>query len=220
MVTMQTFASREEWLAARTSYIGGSDISAVVGLNPWMSNIELWEIKTGRKKQKDISETPIVKYGTQAEKYLRALFALDYPQYEVLYEENNMWRNDKYPDFHYSGDGWLVEKETGRKGIWECKTGMVNSYKQFLEKWGDDKDPHIPQNYFCQILLGLLVTEFDFVHLTAQIKFGFTEEKKTIERHIERSEVEDDLKYIAEKGIEFAKMIKEDRRPSLLLPEI
>ena len=65
-----------------------------------------------------------------------------------------------------------------------------------------------------------MVTEFDFVCLTAQIKFGFTEEKKTIERHIERSEVEDDLKYIAEKGAEFAQMIREDTRPSLLLPEI
>lgn len=220
MVTMKTFASREEWLAARTSYIGGSDVASILGLSPWMSNVDLWEIKTGRKKQKDISETPIVKYGTEAEKHLRALFALDYPQYEVLYEENNMWHNDKYPDFHYSADGWLVEKETERKGIWECKTGVVNSYKQFLDKWGDDKDPRIPQNYFCQILFGLLVTEFDFVCLTAQIKFGFTEEKKTIERHIERSEVEDDLKYIAEKGMEFAQMIKEDKRPSLLLPEI
>lgn len=216
MVTMKTFASREEWLAARTSYIGGSDISAVLGLNPWMSNIDLWEIKTGRKKQKDISETPIVKYGTEAEKHLRALFALDHPEYEVFYEENNMWNNDKYPWAHASLDGYLTEKETGRRGIWECKTSLVNSYAQLNDKWKN----RIPPTYYAQVVFYLMVTEFDFVHLTAQIRFGFSENKETREYHIERNEVLDDIELIATKGAEFAQMIKKDRRPSLLLPEI
>lgn len=216
MVTMKTFASREEWLAARTSYIGGSDVASILGLSPWMSNVDLWEIKTGRKKQKDISNDPVVKYGTNAEKYLRELFKLDYPQYEVLYEEHNMWLNDKYPMFHASLDSWLVEKETNRKGIWECKTSLVNSYAQLKEKW----ENHLPPTYYCQVLLYLLVTEFEFVHLTAQIKFGFTDKKETREYHIERSEVEDDIKLIAEKGAEFAEYIKSDTRPPLLLPEI
>lgn len=213
---MQTFQSREEWLNARTSYIGGSDAGAIMGLNPWMSNVDLWEIKTGRKKQKDISDEPVVKYGTSAEHYLRELFKLDYPQYEVLYEEHNMWHNDKYPWAHASLDGWLVEKETGRKGIWECKTSLVNSYAQLKEKWGDC----IPPTYYAQVLFYLMVTEFDFVHLTAQIRFGFSENKETREYLIERAEVEDDIALIAAKGSEFAQMIKDDKRPSLLLPDI
>ena len=216
MVTMQTFASREEWLAARTSYIGGSDAGAILGLSPYMSNIDLWEIKTGRKKQKDISDEPVVKYGTNAEKYLRELFKLDYPQYTMEYEEHNMWHNDKYPWAHASLDGYLTEKDTGRKGIWECKTSLVNSYAQLNDKWKD----HIPPTYYAQVIFYLMVTEFDFVHLTAQIKFGFSENKETREYHIERSEVLDDIELIATKGAEFAQMIKEDRRPSLLLPEI
>lgn len=225
MVTMQTFPSREEWLKARTSYIGGSDVGAILGLNPWMSNVDLWEIKTGRKKQKDISNEPTVKYGTNAEQYLRELFKLDYPQYEVFYKEHNMWHNDKYDYGHASLDGWLVEKETDRKGIWECKTSLVNSYSQLKEKWGTRQDPKIPDTYFCQVVFYLLITEFDFVHLTAQIKFGFSDEKcadekVTREYHIERSEVEDDIAYIAKKCEEFAQTIREDKRPALLLPEI
>lgn len=40
--------SRNEWLEVRKSGVGGSDAAAAVGLNPYMSPLELWLIKTGR----------------------------------------------------------------------------------------------------------------------------------------------------------------------------
>ncbi|MFC5428756.1 YqaJ viral recombinase family protein [Paraburkholderia denitrificans] len=40
--------SREDWLAVRRTGIGGSDAAASVGLNPYMSALELWLDKTGR----------------------------------------------------------------------------------------------------------------------------------------------------------------------------
>ncbi|KVO26612.1 YqaJ viral recombinase family protein [Burkholderia ubonensis] len=40
--------SREAWLAVRRTGIGGSDAAAAVGLNPYMSPLELWLDKTGR----------------------------------------------------------------------------------------------------------------------------------------------------------------------------
>ncbi|QFS37627.1 YqaJ viral recombinase family nuclease [Burkholderia cepacia] len=40
--------SREDWLAVRRTGIGGSDAAAAVGLNPYMSLLELWLDKTGR----------------------------------------------------------------------------------------------------------------------------------------------------------------------------
>jgi putative phage-type endonuclease len=39
---------REDWLEVRKSGIGGSDAAAAVGLNPYMSALELWLIKTSR----------------------------------------------------------------------------------------------------------------------------------------------------------------------------
>ena len=51
---------RTEWLQERKKGIGGSDAAAILGLNPYMSNVDLWEIKTGRKEQEDISEKEIV----------------------------------------------------------------------------------------------------------------------------------------------------------------
>ena len=42
------------------------------------------------------------RYGTEAEKYLRGLFALDFPEYQVLYDENNMFLNPDFPWMHAS----------------------------------------------------------------------------------------------------------------------
>ena len=61
------FETEKQWLKGRMIGIGGSDASAVVGLNPYKSNIELFEEKIGRKIPKDISDKPCVIYGKKAE---------------------------------------------------------------------------------------------------------------------------------------------------------
>lgn len=78
------FEDEKAWLKGRLNGIGGSDASAVVGKNPYKTNIELFEEKTGRRIVPDISEKPYVIYGKEAEQYIRELFRLDYPQYQVM----------------------------------------------------------------------------------------------------------------------------------------
>lgn len=215
MVTMKTLASREEWLANRKR-IGGSDASSIIGLNPYKSNVELFDIKTGRAEQEDISEKPYVKYGTEAEEHLRKLFSLDYPQYKVDYVENNMWENDKYPFSHASLDGWITD-EKGRMGVWECKTTEIINPLQ-KEKWNNA----IPDNYYIQVLHYLMVTGFQFAILKAQLKYRKENNVLLVTKHynIERSEVEEDIKYLAEKEKEFWGYIERGERPPLILPEI
>ena len=216
MVEMKILKNHGEWLRARSGRIGGSDASAIIGMNPYMSNVELWEIKTGKIVPEDISDKPYVKYGNEAEKYLRELFKLDFPQYQVFYEENNMWLNDKMPWAHASLDGWLVD-QNGRKGIWECKTTNILQSMQ-KEKWKD----RIPDNYYIQCLHYLMVTEFDFVILKAQLRSEFNGEVhlQTKHYHIERAEVEEDIKFLEHSEREFWKHIQEGKKPGLLLPEI
>jgi len=50
--------SQAEWLNVRKQGIGSSDCAAACGLNPYMSMLELWMIKTGRIQQniEDVSE--------------------------------------------------------------------------------------------------------------------------------------------------------------------
>ena len=216
MVQMHTYETREEWLKARTSYIGGSDAASVLGLNPWMSNTELWEIKTGRRKKSFLDDNEFVKYGHDAEPLLRELFKLDFPDYKVEYEENNLWTNDRYPFGHASLDGWLTDPK-GRKGILEIKTSNIMS-SMSNEKWKDG----IPDNYFCQVLWYLGITEFDFAIVKSQLRYDRDDDVSFSTRHyfIDRKDVESDIEYLFKKGEEFAACIKANRCPSRILPSI
>lgn len=216
MVRISYFESTDEWMKARKA-IGGSDASALVGLNPYKTNIDLWKEKTGRAAAPDISNEDYVKFGHDAEPLLRELFALDHPQYEVGYVENNMFINDRYPFAHASLDGWLTEKETGRKGILEIKTTNILQSMQ-REKWND----RIPDNYYCQVLWYLMVTEFDFAILKARLRSDWQGETRITIRHyiIERSEVQEDIDELEKAGWKMWKAIQEDREPNLILPAI
>lgn len=217
MINMLTLKSREEWLKKRMSYIGGSEASCIVGMNQYTTNVELWELKTGRRQAEDISDKPFVKYGTNAEKYLRELFKLDFPQFDVHYVDNNMWLNSDYPFAHASLDGWLIEKETGKRGILEIKTTNILQSLQ-KEKWRG----RIPDNYFIQVLHYLMVTGFDFVILKAQLKYDYDGDIMLNTRHykIEREEVLEDIEFLKKAEKEFYEYIKNDMQPPLVLPVI
>ena len=215
MIERKILASREEWLRHR-SRIGGSDASAIVGLNPYKTNTDLYLEKTGQKESPDISDKPYVLYGTKAEEHLRELFRLDFPQYQAQYFDNNMYLNSKYPFAHASLDGELTD-EDGRRGILEIKTTNILQSMQ-KEKWRD----RIPDNYFIQVLHYLMVTEFDFVVLKAQLKseFGGQIYLQTKHYFIERSEVVGDIEYLAEEEAKFWKCVQAKRMPDLILPDI
>ena len=172
--------------------------------------------KTGQAVPEDISDKPYVKYGTEAEEHLRKLFSLDFPEYQVCYEENNMWFNSDYPFAHASLDGWLVDQD-GRKGILEIKTTNILQSMQ-KEKWNHQ----IPDNYYIQILHYLLITEFEFAILKAQLKFDYGGDIVLSTRHykIERSEVEEDIKLLKSSEFEFWQQMRKGIKPALILPEI
>ncbi len=215
-ITMLELGSRDEWLQARGKRIGGSEASAVVGLNPYMSNTDLWSIKTGRREAEDISDKPYVRYGHDAEPLLRELFKLDFPDYKVGYRDNNLFLNSKYPWAHASLDGWLQDPE-GRTGILEIKTTEILQSMQ-KEKWKD----RIPDNYYLQVLHYMMVMEADFACLKAQLKYDYDGDIYLQIRHywIERQDVENDIRILSEKEEEFWHHMQNGTRPATLLPEI
>ena len=215
-VHKKIFSNGEEWLKSRSGQIGGSDASACVGMNPYKSNVELWEEKTGCRIPEDISGKDYVVYGTRAEYYLREMFALDFPEYQVTYQENNMFLNDAYPWMHASLDGELVDQD-GRHGILEIKTTNILQSMQ-REKWHD----RIPDNYYCQVLHYLAVTEYDFAVLKAQLKSEWGGELRITTKHyfIERKDVEEDIRYLVEAEKQFWDCVTTGRKPDLILPAI
>ena len=214
MLKMYRCKNHESWLKNRKKYIGGSDVSCILGLNPYKTNVQLYREKKGLVEPDDLSDNPLVAYGTQAEEHIRALFTLDHQELKVEYIPNNSWRNTDYPFAAASLDGWLTD-ENGRKGILEIKTSNITSGQQ-AAKWKDA----IPDNYYCQVLFYLGVTGWEFVILRANLKYERPDEPlyiATKEYRIERSEVEEDIATIMEKAGEFAKSLKENKEPPVIL---
>lgn len=213
----------EEWHAARSKGIGASEAAAVIGLSPWLDNVELWRRKTGRSKAPDISNNEAVSYGHAAEAPIRELFALDYPEYDVTYGGAfDMVFHAEHPFIFATLDGRLTEKETGRKGVLEIKTtSIVRSMQR--EKWWRDGQPCIPDQYYCQCLHQLLATGFQYVALHAQLKYNYGDDIRSERRtyHIEREEVKDDLDYLLEAEVKFwNENVLKDKPPDLILPGI
>lgn len=208
--------NHEEWLKTRGLGIGGSDASAIVGMNPYKTNIYLFEEKTGRKIPADISGKSYVRYGTMAEPLIRDLFSLDYPEYKVLYHENRVLQNKEYPFLQASLDGELIDQE-GRNGILEIKTTNILQSMQY-EKWKE----RIPDNYYIQVLHYLLVTGYEFAILRAHLISTWGRDKRTTVKHyfIERAEIQDDLDMLLREERRFWEFVESGRKPPLVLPEI
>ena len=84
-VVRRVFASRAEWLAARRHGIGASEVSAILGLNPYRSCFEVWARKVSddhpqstslapvaEARERDQAETEAATWGVLLEPVVRA----------------------------------------------------------------------------------------------------------------------------------------------------
>ena len=74
-----------------------------------------------------------------------------------------------------------------------------------------------------QVLHYLMVTEFDYVVLKAQLKSQFGDEEVYLQtRHyrIERSEVQEDIDYLINAEKKFWQQVQERKQPNMILPDI
>ena len=165
MLQYKHFKNREEWQKGRYKFpgIGASEASAVVGASNWMTATELWEIKTGRKKPKDLSENEIVQYGTDAEQHIRGLFMLKHDNYILDYKPYDFLFQSERPWLRCTLDGELTS-EDGEKGILEVKSHFVRG-KSDLRQWANQ----IPEHYLIQLLHQHLATGFSYAYLTAEL---------------------------------------------------
>lgn len=210
--------NREEWLKMRREIgIGGSDAGAVVGLNHWKTNVDLWREKTGISEGDDISEKPSVKFGKEAEKYIRGLFVLEHPEYQVDYHEFWMYQNENANFMYATLDGELTDS-TGNKGILEIKTTTIQNSSQWSE-W----ENRIPDSYYVQILHQLACTGWMFAILKAYIMYTAKDGNNNVtirEFTINKKDVETEIDYLLQKEREFIQYVRDRKEPPLILPRI
>ncbi|WP_303834623.1 YqaJ viral recombinase family protein [Ruminococcus flavefaciens] len=206
-----------DWLKARQNQgIGGSEAGCVLGVNKYQSNVELWELKTGRREAPDLSNNSAVQFGKFAEPHLRELFRQDYPEYQVDYHEFWIYVNDQYPFIFATLDGELTALD-GSRGILEIKTTTIQNKLQW-----DEWDGRIPDSYYAQCLHQLAATGWDFVILKAYIRYHVDGEVRVTIRHyrIDRKDVKSEINYLIARENKFWQDVQNDICPNLILPAI
>lgn len=209
-----------DWLQIRANGIGGSDAAAIIGKNPYKSNLDLWREKTGKKKSDDLSNVQAVMYGKKAEEPLRQIFILDYPQYVLNYRPYDIHCNKSHDFIRGTFDGELYNSaEFMTRGLLEIKTTEIRQQKDW-QKWNN----RVPDNYFCQVLHYFAIdTEYKFCKLKAQIKH-YDENEEVIHTtkhyHFNREDYTEDIEYLINEEIKFYWYIENDIEPPLRLPEI
>ena len=195
MLEYEHHSSREEWLACRGGHLGASEAGAVCGLG-FMSPVELWKLKTGTAKAKDLSANQNVAYGNRAEDGLRSLFMAKHPELTLTYHPFDFLYQTERPWLRATLDGELTD-EYGRRGVLEIKTASCQKRAEW-DAWRN----RIPDGYLCQISHQLLATGFDFVYVFAELiaPDGHSELRTYF---FLREDMEENLEYVLDEEIKF-----------------
>lgn len=147
---------REEWVAARTGSIGGSDAATLLGMNPYSSPYALWAEKTGAMEPEDISGKEAVRLGVVLEPYVAQRFT------EItgkkVRRENYILKNTDYPWAHANVDRLVVGERAGL----ECKATSALNLSRF-------SGGEYPANYYCQCMHYMAVTGYEKWYLAVLI---------------------------------------------------
>lgn len=211
MLEYEHHETREDWLAARGGHIGASEAASIMGYSKWQTPAELWRIKTGKQKPKDLSDNPNVKFGTKSEEHIRGLFMCLHPELRSDYRPYDFLYQDSRPWLRATLDGELTEIATGERGILEIKSAECIS-KADWDAWNGK----IPQNYFCQILHQFAATGFTFAYLCAFL-YNPNGRKEIKEYLFLREDFETDITNLVKTEEVFWKKVQTKNVPSAIL---
>ena len=185
--------TREEWLDARRTGIGGSDVAAILGLSPWKSPVMVYMDKIGESP--DQEENEAMYWGNVLEDVVAKEFEKRTGM--KVKRKNAIIRHADYPWMLANVDRLII----GQKAGLECKT--ANEYAK--DAWDGDKAPDV---YILQCMHYMAVTGFKEWWIAVLIggnKFHF----KKIERD------EELITFLIEKESEFWKLVENRTPPEL-----
>lgn len=146
--------SRGDWLAERKHSLGGSDMGAVLGLNPYSSPVAVYLDKKNLVPDKPDNEA--MRQGRDLEDYVARRFAELSGKKVERY--NFLVRNPAAPYLHADIDRRIV----GEKAGLECKTCSALSEKKY-------KGGSFPTSYYVQTVTYMAVLDYDRYYLAVLI---------------------------------------------------
>lgn len=182
-------ADSPEWHEARKDSIGGSEISTILGLNPFESPYALWAKKTG-KIPNTLEPNWAIRFGKAFEYPILKLWQEEHPEFEIF--TTGTYQDGLLPFRHANPDALARNKETGEWIVIEVKTGR--------QTWED-----LPAGYYAQVqhyldILGL--KRAALVAVAGMTWYDFWIERDDFEIEIAR-----------QKAIDFQACLFADQRP-------
>lgn len=158
--------SRDEWLEARRSGIGGSDAAVILGFNSWKSPFQLFLEKTGGPLEEVNNEA--IYWGNKLENTVAEEFQIRTGK--KVRRMNKMLRHPEHNFMTANLDRVVV----GEKTFLECKT--ASAFK--AGEWEGDE---VPAAYICQVQHYMAVTGYEKCYIAVLIgsnKFVWKEIKR------------------------------------------
>ena len=184
MVKEQELQEHLTWLRSRQNGIGGSDASAILGFNKWMSPFELYVEKTKTITMDDVlasQDNEAIHWGNVLEDIVAEEFSRRTGK--KVRRRNQTFRHAEYPFMHANIDRDVV----GERALLECKT--TNAFNS--DAWEGDL---IPPAYMCQIQHYMAVLDYDKAYIAVLIGG-----QKFVWKEVERDEEFIELMIAAEK---------------------
>lgn len=182
------------WHAFRALGVGGSDMSTILGLNPYSTPYDLWLEKTNRQQPEDISGKWAIIKGNALEVELRRRFRQLHPEYQVIDGTDISLVSKQHPLMHASLDGFIYDPESDSFGVLEIKTANANRGRT---DWHDETGELIaPDYYLAQVTHYMAVTGFAWGVFYADIG-----ESEPVEVQFERDE--DDIHAVIKAAEDF-----------------
>ena len=130
--------NRQEWLRERKNYLGGTDLAAIAGLNPYRTALDVYLDKTSSDIREETNDA--MRWGNLLEDVVAKEYA-EVTGQKIEIEPNTIY----HPEYKFLGaniDRWVGDKEY----VLECKTAGFNKNKE----WGDSGTDQIPESYLIQ----------------------------------------------------------------------
>lgn len=167
-----TVQARIDWLKQRQSGIGGSDIAAICGLNPFKTPLQVWQSKINPVVDEEISEPAY--WGTTLENVVAQEYAKRTGR--KVQRINQVLHHPHLPYCLANIDRAVVNPEMAGRVFWkddrlttnrilECKT--ANGFA--AKKWGESGSDYVPDEYLVQCMWYMGITGADICDLAVLI---------------------------------------------------
>lgn len=130
--------------ALRRTGVGASECAAALGLSPYQTRFELYQVKRGEAPEAD--DNLAMRFGLAAEPFILSEFQRAHPDDLLVIGPDTMRRARMFAHL----DAWVP-------GVFnvQAKTARTRS------GWGDSRSPDIPQHYLLQVQQEMLLAGVD-----------------------------------------------------------